>query len=232
MKTIIQKKIEKIKRLHHINNLLTSNPMPGLNDLDKKLEKYFDFHNGFFIELGANDGYSQSNTFYLEYIKNWRGILIEGIPELFEKCKYNRLNSEVINCACVSDDFENDYIEMKYSNLMSIVRGAFQNEKIENEHVLKGMVCQKIKTSYSVNVPARTLNSVLNEYCISSIDFLSLDVEGYECNVLKGLDLQKFKPKYICVEVWFPDQVHQVLSDQYDIVEQLTHHDYLYIRKT
>lgn len=52
---------------------------PALNDLDSKLEKYLNFQNGFFIEVGGNDGYKQSNTYYLEKFLGWRGILVEAI---------------------------------------------------------------------------------------------------------------------------------------------------------
>ena len=46
------------------------NLKPALNGLDNKLEGYLNYKNGFFIEAGANDGYSQSNTNYLEKKKN------------------------------------------------------------------------------------------------------------------------------------------------------------------
>ena len=51
---------------------------PALNDLDRKLEKYLNYRDGYFIECGANDGYSQSNTYFLEKKLNWRGLLVEG----------------------------------------------------------------------------------------------------------------------------------------------------------
>ena len=60
---------------------------PALNDIDRKLEKYLDFEEGFFVEAGANDGFNQSNTYYLEKIKKWSGILIEPIPDLYNKLK-------------------------------------------------------------------------------------------------------------------------------------------------
>ena len=59
----------------------------GKNNLDIKLEKYLNFSNGFFIELGAHDGITQSNTYYYEKNKNWRGVLIEPTPKLFKMCK-------------------------------------------------------------------------------------------------------------------------------------------------
>ena len=58
----------------------------ALNDLDKKLEKYLNHSNGFFIEAGANDGLKQSNSYYFAKSLQWKGILVEAIPELFEKC--------------------------------------------------------------------------------------------------------------------------------------------------
>ena len=61
----------------------------GVNLLDKKLEKYLNYDNGFFIELGANDGKTQSNTLYFERYRNWNGILIEPSPNNYLKCLKN-----------------------------------------------------------------------------------------------------------------------------------------------
>lgn len=62
----------------------------GLEELDRKLEKYLNYNNGFFIELGSNDGVEQSNTYYFEKYKNWSGILIEPILHKYLDCKKNR----------------------------------------------------------------------------------------------------------------------------------------------
>ena len=89
---------------------------PGLFDLDKKLQKYLNFRNGLFIEVGANDGFNQSNTYYLEKFMGWTGILVEPIPELFQEAQLNRRKSSIFNCALVSNDFRESFVEMHYAN--------------------------------------------------------------------------------------------------------------------
>ena len=59
----------------------------GFSNLDNKLSKYLNYKNGFYIELGANDGVFASNTYYLQKKLNWNGILIEPSPNLFTRCK-------------------------------------------------------------------------------------------------------------------------------------------------
>lgn len=218
----------KLAQLMHVKALLQHNPKPSLNGLDDKLARYLDFDGGFFVELGANDGYTQSNTFYLEYCRNWRGVLIEGIPELYQRCAFTRMNSCVVHGACVDKDFDASHVNMRYANLMSIVEGAMGDSAKDDEHVRIGVAHQELAGSYCVNVPARTLTSILEEQGVTHIDFLSLDVEGCEASVLRGLDFSRFKPRYICVEARFLDQVDVVLQPHYQAVEQLSKHDYLY----
>lgn len=112
----------------------------ALNDLDIKLASYLNRQNGFFIEAGANDGISQSNTLYFEKYMRWKGLLIEPIPDLAKKCRVNRPSCIVENCALVSSNFKNDSIEMQYANLMSLVKGAMKTEKEEMDHIEKGGV--------------------------------------------------------------------------------------------
>lgn len=202
---------------------------PALNNLDRKLEKYLNFKNGFFIEAGANDGYNQSNTYYLEKFLGWRGILVEAIPSLSEKCKSTRSHSSVYNYALVSQEFNDSFVEMHYANLMSVVEGALKDSESQEKHLVSGLKCQNIAESYTVKVPAIALETILNEIPkLPKIDFLSLDVEGYELDVLMGLNLEKYKPQHILVEARFFDEVHSFLTPLYDLVEQLSYHDFLY----
>lgn len=214
--------------------LFGKDPRPALNDLDRKLAKYLKHRRGFFIEVGANNGYAQSKTYYLEKRKRWRGILVEAIPELFRQCRAARPQSIVHNCALVGPDFPHSSIKMHYAHLMSIAEGAFDSEQRCSEHINAGVELQNLDATYTVEVPARTLESILDEIpqC-PRIDFFSLDVEGLEFDVLRGLNLNKYRPHFLLVEARFFKEVDSLLtSHDYQLVEQLTGHDYLYAANT
>lgn len=175
----------------------------ALNQLDLKLLPYLDFQNGFFVEVGANDGISQSNTLYFEKHKGWKGLLIEAIPVLAEKCRQNRPRCIVECCALVACDYPEETVEMRYCNLMSLVKGAFGSDLEDDRYIESGtQFLREGDTSYVVTVPAKTLSTVLDSYEISHIDYLSLDVEGYEAEVLRGIDFERHAPTFLLVEVW------------------------------
>jgi hypothetical protein len=97
--------------------------MPGPDGLDTKLQRYLPA-TGIFLEAGANDGYTWSNTYYLERFKGWRGVLIEGIPALSAECRRLRSHSSVYTCALVAPDFPGDHVTMTYSDLRSLIKGS------------------------------------------------------------------------------------------------------------
>lgn len=202
----------------------------ALNQLDLKLKPYLNFTSGFFVEAGANNGINQSNTLYLEKYRKWKGLLIEPIPELAEQCKVNRPNCIVESCALVPFGFEKPEIEMYYCNLMSLVKGAQKSQEADFQHLQKGEKVQQIK-SYELTVPARTLTSILDQYSISQIDLLSLDVEGFELDVLKGLDFEKYQPTFLLIEARYRTEIDSFLGEKYEVVAELSHHDILYKSK-
>ena len=205
---------------------------PSLNQIDLKLERYLSYKGGFFIEAGANDGFAQSNTYYFEKLRGWTGILIEPIPALYKKCVKERSNSIVFNCALVPRDYEGQSVTMLYSNLMSLVRGARKSDAMDFKHAKRGVEIQRDIDTYEITVPARTLTSILDEVGVQEIDLLSLDVEGYELNVLRGLDMNRYRPKYMLVETNFRDEIEEYLSIfGYEAIDTLSPHDVLYKRK-
>ena len=180
-------------------------------DLGTRLLGYVRERRGTFVELGAFDGMNQSNTAWLEANRGWRGILVEAIPEAYEQCVRNRPLATVVNCACVSDDYSEPTVEMVYAGLMSIVRGARASDDADEAWVSLGEELQELER-YTCSVPARTLTAVLDEHRLTSVDLLSVDVEGYEAQVLRGFDLERFKPRHVLVEESDGGEVHRHLT--------------------
>ena len=130
----------------------------------------------------------------------------------------------------MSSDFKQSYVTMRYSNLMSLVKGALENDEQETNHIQKGVQIQKTEdiTSYEIKVKTKTLTSILDECNVEKIDFFSLDVEGFELNVLKGLDFNKYRPRYMLIEARFREEIEEYISDLYSQVDQFSYHDFLY----
>ena len=204
----------------------------GLYDLDRKLEKYLDYEKGYFVELGANNGVSQSNTKYFELFKKWSGVLIEAESNNFHLCKrYRARRTKVYNAACVSFSYPKDKVEMIFSNLMSIALDGESDISNREGHAQDGVqFLDKGEVLHKFFAPARTLNSILLESdSPNRIDLLSLDVEGAELEVLKGIDHQLFRFKYMLIEVRDLQGMEAFLKERgYFLVEQLSGHDYLF----
>lgn len=204
----------------------------SLNQLDRKLEKYVNYDGGFFVELGANDGVKQSNSFYFERYRNWHGVLVEPVPQNFLKCKRNRSDGNNIYCAaCVSFDYNKEFVRIAYSNLMSTAIGLESDILSPRAHAeLGGNFLAKKETVFEFGAVARTLNSLLlDANAPKVIDFLSLDVEGSELEVLKGIDHHVFRFKHILVECRDFTKMNEFLeSNGYRYVENLSSQDYLF----
>lgn len=202
----------------------------ALNDLDRHLEKYLDFDNGVFVEAGANDGIRQSNTLYLEGRRGWRGILIEAVPELYEECRRHRPLAKVMWAALAPPEQVSGELTIRYAGLMSVVKGSMRSAEEEDAHIDAGLKVQKLE-AYETTAPCATLSDVLDQYGVSHVDLLSLDLEGFEAQALTGLDLSRHRPTYILVEARYRADVDARLLQHYEAVAELTHYDVLYRRR-
>jgi FkbM family methyltransferase len=205
----------------------------GLDNLDQKIEKYLNYDNGFFIELGANNGVTQSNTLYFEKFRNWTGILIEPVLHNFLLCRANRSKrTKIFCCACTSFEYKQRFVEIFFSDIMSIASGLESDIPNPIDHAVEGMkFCSNpITEMISFGAIARSLDSLLQEAGAPNIiDLLSLDVEGAEIEVLKGIDFNSYQFKYILVESRSFDKLNLFLSSKsYLFVDKLSHWDYLF----
>lgn len=198
------------------------------NEIDKKMLKYINYKNGFYIDCGANDGVNQSNTWYYENYLSWNGILIEPIPSTFNSLKKNRSKKNIFeNCILVSNNFTSEMSEIHYNSNDTLTGSVYKNKKAKD--------ISKVK--------ATQLSSILEKNKINRIiDFFSLDVEGYELEVLEGINFQKFRFKYILVEtvnikelnVFFAKKNFKMIErlSDYNYDDRPEYGDYLFVNKS
>jgi FkbM family methyltransferase len=145
---------------------------------------YREKRGGFFVEIGAYDGIDSSNTYVLEKDYNWNGLCVECNPRFYNMLITNRnclkSNYAVYNKDGITLDF---YDSGGYAGLVET-----------NNH-------QNIVNDPKIKVTTKTLTPLLDEIQAPSfIEFLSLDTEGSEYEILKAHDFDKYKFGYICVE--------------------------------
>jgi len=199
-------------------------PYASLNSLDRKIEKYLP-PSGVFIEAGANDGLNQSNTLFLARKHGWRGILIEPVPRLHTRCIKNRKDSLCVNVALVSPDESGKVIELIDVDLMTQVKQS-KSFSANEAKLTAGETVQGIKRN-EISAMGHTLSQVIDHSPFEVIDLLSLDVEGFELEVLQGITKEIHFPSWILIETNDLKGVMEILKNRYEIVEKLSEHDYL-----
>lgn len=147
----------------------------------------------FFVQIGANDGLAFDPIF--KYNDKWNGVLIEPIPNVFEKLKENYKNKkgnyDFRKCAISS---QNGILDL-YVPIANDVKASFDKDIASN---LGGEI-EKIKVSMI------TLDSLIEEkYKNKEIDLLLIDTEGHELEILNSYSF-KNKPKVIFIETRFYD---------------------------
>ena len=142
--------------------------------------------NGYFIEIGANDGFKYSNTLYLERGFSWDGLLIEANPK-YEDSLAKRDAKSVIAAVTESDGV----FEFLDADLYGGVAESIHSDTM-----------QKNGSSSTIQVQGFELHKILKENSVPmEIDFISIDVEGAEQQVLKQLlELNGYNINCGCIE--------------------------------
>ena len=143
---------------------------------------------GFYIDVGCHHPIMNNNT-YLFYKKGWRGINVDLDKKNIDLFNFYRNKDLNINSAISSQEGERDLFFYHDKSAINTVEKSVANyQKAQFKQI------KKIKT--------KTLNSIIenSEFKNQTIDFVSIDVEGHEIEVIKGFDLKKFKPKVVVIE--------------------------------
>ena len=155
---------------------------------DLIVKKFFkNKKNGFFVDVGCHHPSRINNTFLLYHL-GWRGVNID----------MNKLSIDLFN-VCRKEDTNLNYAVSGKNNIIN-----FYTNK---EHSLTSSILKKSnfeKFKYKKTIESKTLTSILKKtkYRNKQIDFLNIDAEGVDFQVLKSLDFNIYKPKLISIEMW------------------------------
>lgn len=143
-----------------------------------------------YIDIGAHDPYKHSNT-ALFYLLGCRGVNIEPDPDLFQKFPEKRPQDVNLNVGIAEKSDSLEFFVMKNRTLNTFSR--LKAEEYQNE---QGVPIAEVKT-----IPVIPLADVVEKYGKGQFwDFMSIDVEGFELDILQSLDWKKSSPKVICCE--------------------------------
>lgn len=195
----------------------------GQHNEDAYIKTFFpDNYTGVCVDVGAYDGKSGSNTYYFEE-RGWRCLCIEPILESFIACRNCR--KECVNCACGEHNQENASFTifcLEGQNLSAISSLSPDQRLIDSHNHL-------ITKREGVLLQVKTLTTLLDERNYpTNIDFISIDTENTELDVLKGLDLNKYNVKLLVIENNFNEpQIEEYLKKfNYKKVNRLAVNDF------
>lgn len=149
-------------------------------------------NNGFYIDVGAYHPIRFSNTYRL-YQRGWRGINIDAMPgsmHNFKKIRPSDINLEV---PIYDADSKLNYYMFEEQAYNTLDKNVADKLKLKGNHPIK-----------NIEITTKKLDAILDDHLPINveIDILDIDVEGIDFNVLKSINLNKYRPKVIMVEVW------------------------------
>lgn len=206
-----------VRRLHEVRQMLNTNyhytSQAGQDFIVDQMMKQKRY--GTFVDVGAYDGVTGSNTHFLEAHRGWTGVMVEPVPSQAAKAKRAR-TAPCLSLAVAANDGEADFIEVTDgytqmsgladtydAKLLDTVRG----NKKHKENVLK--------------VQTKTLTSILEDSGIVDPDYISLDIEGGELACLSSFPFDKHDVKIWSVEnnTGTPEIKALMESKGYDLIE-------------
>jgi FkbM family methyltransferase len=152
---------------------------------------------GFFVDIGAYDGVTFSNSYFFEKHRHWQGICVEPIPDMYAKLAQNR------SCICVHgciSDTENEASFTEVRGLPQMLSGL--THFFDQKH--KDRIAREIRERggevQTIHVPCYTLQNLLERHAVTKIDYLSLDTEGSEYAIVQTIDFSKVEIDYLTIE--------------------------------
>ena len=203
-------------------------------NIDKSLIDIINKRNGFYLEVGAYNGISESVSLRFEKELKWSGLLIEPNPLHFKYLKKNRSNNICLNFICLNKEYLKKKLYIKNLNLMSHIvddknKIYFKDYPIERINLLAKEANLGNFKSYECKI--EMLENIFEKFNINIIDLAIIDVEGSELELLKGINFEKIKINYFCIESYNFEKLNQfMINKNYEFLKKLHREDYVFKR--
>jgi FkbM family methyltransferase len=162
---------------------------------------------GVCVEVGGFDGETFSNTLTFEEC-GWRAIIVEPMPDYANRIRARRPGASVFPCAAGAAAGETTLV---------IAHGAEPLSTTTPDPLHLNRIEQLGGTTEKVKVAVRPLNDMLEEAKVSQINFITIDVEGGELDVLEGFDFSRWLPDICIIEIGNIDKrngIHEAMAAQ------------------
>jgi FkbM family methyltransferase len=183
----------------------------------------------FYVDVGANDGLVVSNTAHFDLNLGWKGICVEPHPRAFSELQKNRPNSINLNYCITDSEGEVDFLSISgYAEMLSGIKNFYSEDhlkRIDSEIEKHGGEKQIIK------IVSKPLWEVLKEYDVKKIDYLSIDTEGSEFEILNGIDFDQVDIRVISTENSSNKEINKLLQNKGYIFAGFVCGDEIYHKK-
>jgi FkbM family methyltransferase len=158
----------------------------------------------FVLQVGANDGVSNDAVYPFIRKHGWKGLLLEPLPDVFEKLKQNYLDNDGVilcNAAMAHQDgvmtfyrvAAGDHLPEWCDRVGSFLKEAVLSHKNRLPTIEDFIVEQKIE--------ALSFRTLVARHSVKKIDVIMIDAEGYDFEILKQIDFHSFRPKLVIYEI-------------------------------
>jgi FkbM family methyltransferase len=159
---------------------------------------------GVFLDIGANDGLTYSNTSFLEQERKWKGICVEPLPDTFEKLKTNR-SCILENCAVGAADKQEDFLQVTgYAEMLS---GLMKNYNKKHLERVDSEIAQYGGEKRVIVIKTVNINTLLAKHHIERVDYCNIDTEGSELEIIRAIDFSKVAINVFTVEANYRSEV-------------------------
>ena len=167
-----------------------------------------------YLDIGAHHPTYLSNT-YLFYQRGCRGVCVEPDPELFKKIKRKRTGDKCLNVGIGSD--ADAVSEMDFFIMSSRTLNTFSKAEAERYQSYGN---QKIKRV--ISIPLIPVNDAIGKYFPTAPNFVSLDVEGLDFQIIQSIDFNKYRPEVFCIETlsYTENRTERKLNEIIDLMHQ------------